>query len=107
MAKPKKATKPLAQAEILVSDKRRRIVALEAIYQIAALFDAVKEQSRNISSADDLDAVAVIRALVFRGNALTSAAMIALGDDEGQSADEVKDLENVVDGTISASSETA
>jgi hypothetical protein len=101
---PAKATTP---ADFPVDSKRRRLVALEATYQIAALFEAVKEKSRCISAADDLDAVAVIRALVFRGSALSSVAMLALGDDDGQSAEEVEDMEKVVEGATGELSDSA
>jgi hypothetical protein len=101
-AKTNKATKPAAapQSEIRARLKRRFRVALEATYQMDALFDAVGEQISRINTADDMDIVAVIQALAIRGAALSSAAMSVLGDEgipsQSEDDDSIESLEKVV-----------
>jgi hypothetical protein len=64
-----------------IGSAKRRGIALEAIWQMAYLFDALAERGRLLDEVDTLEASAVIKALALRGKALTSAAMTALGDD--------------------------
>jgi division protein CdvB (Snf7/Vps24/ESCRT-III family) len=99
MAKTRKATKPAAsRAEIHVSSKRRRDIALEATYQMAALFDELAKQTRRMDCADTMDESAVVKALLIRGRALASVAMNALGDGlpAASTAEAIGALEKVV-----------
>jgi hypothetical protein len=98
MVKKRTATKPAAapQAEIIaLSGKRRRVIALEAAWQMECLFNAILDQGRVI---DDVDDSSVIKALALRGVALTGAAIAALGDDSkaALSAEYIEELEDLV-----------
>jgi hypothetical protein len=100
MTKKRTATKPAAasRAEIPLTSKRRRRIALEATYQMAALFDELTKQTRRMDCADTLDESAIVKALVIRGSALASAAMSALGSDLPieSTAEAIDALEKVV-----------
>jgi hypothetical protein len=83
MAKKKTAAKPAAalHAEIPLTSKRRRSIALEATYQMGALFDELAKQTRSMDCADNIDESAIVKALVIRGSTLANVAMKALGSD--------------------------
>jgi hypothetical protein len=97
-AKRKTTKREESQAEIAVSSKRRRAVALEATYQMGALFDELAKQTRRMDSADTMDESAVVKALLIRGSALANAAMVALGDDTTAASleESIENLEKVV-----------
>jgi hypothetical protein len=98
---PDAADKKLAasrQVEVDVRSKRRRGIALEATYQIASLFDALAERGRALDHPDTIGDSTVIKALAFRGAALTNAAIAALGDETpaASSSTAIEDLERMV-----------
>jgi hypothetical protein len=68
-------------------------IALEAIWQIAPIFDALLERTK-LLGGDNMDDAAIMMALELRGAALTGAAMSALGDGCGIS---LPQLQAVID----------
>jgi hypothetical protein len=96
MAKTKKAAKAAAAlpADTYKIGSRRRLnIALDATVQMEALFGALLEHACAIEDVDDCS---VIKALAFRGAALSSAAWTVLGDDSPAAADQIEDLERAV-----------
>ena len=90
-----KSTKAAAAAPVdsHIGSKRRLNIALDATMQMGALFSALLEQGCGIEDVDDSS---VIKALAFRGVALSSAAWTVLGDDSETAADKIEDLERAV-----------
>ena len=91
MAKSTKAV--AASPDTHIGSKRRLNIALDATMQMEALFNALLEQGCAIEDVDDSS---VIKALAFRGAALSSAAWTVLGDDSERAADRIEDLERAV-----------
>jgi hypothetical protein len=95
MAKPKKPTKAAAAlpADTHIGSKRRLNIGLDATMQMGALFNAILEYGCAVADIDDSS---VIKAMAFRGVALSNAAWTVLGDDSEAAADSVEDLEGEV-----------